>query len=1135
MLQDTNVQQFAPSRSSDAHHGNDLSDRDSKRREYDRFHAEVLTQLMSNLSKHQSDNKVQSARGSGLKSAPTRFKTHEEYVETFRPLVMEEIGSEIEQSLKEKLYDSHPAELSSDNNEEDRNRRDGPGTYMFENHDFALIEVCKMVWIKGLASSPKKSAMKDPSGKSPVKKESGKWVKSGEPRKFYAIVAGNFHAHYSQKFLCSVRVKTLKSVDLEFATNISKSKVAADDACDVFSLTCRQSEIRYQWSIQRLRNMGASIREWRAVHEIKNSPLLHEILNPNKFTSLPNDDEVAKIMGHLNPVVQTHIASRSNKSQLVAIAAACDPAHRTGVTLLQGPPGTGKTTVILSILNFLHLTQYQQYYESVLKVVRSKLSVQAGTAAKTPEPVNIDSGKYHSGALESILHDIQKTPSDHTPKVLPKPRILICAPSNAAVDHIVERVLSERLRDGNGLYTPDMIRIGSPNACHHKIRVVTLDHQVQEIMSRGGELEDCKHRYRSLLTRRSYLEAECKGVGATNSLEVEMLKVRTQLEEVERDIKRLEVVKKIKSSKEEDTDQLRTMLLDDAQVILTTLSSAGLDCFSRLQNKIDTVIIDEACQSVEAGTLIPLLLGARRCILVGDPRQLPATVISQSSSAAIYQRSLFERLMSCNHPVALLNVQYRMHPEITRFPSEYFYEGRLVDAENLGRRKEGERYQADPWFGPFHFFDLIDSKEQRSDGSSLRNVAEAKFVALLVKELISRYSQRGELKGKIAILTPYRQQRNEITSSLKRLVGPHAVSESVENRSPEVVTELARGYSIDVMTVDSCQGQERDIVIFSCVRANTRGVGFLEDVRRMNVALTRARHSLLVIGNSNSLKASEPWKAFLANAKKRERVTVIESKKMPPDFTAGPPEPGSKYLNDHDDEDIVPCETEECGRSEEADREKDQAMNEQRNALKLAEEEQRRKRKAESDTQGSKRRHVEKKLDDDVIIIDACCQLLRIVQCPISQAAQSSSSSQPGRGLPAKAVQEIVKRSGGVLSCDQLLKCETCKENFLFTVSDHQRLIDRGISSIPSRCKSCRLSSSSVRVQGGQEERKKAQVEEAIKQKYLEGSKSAADKIKAMTAREISTSSLWKERAKALDKGKSGSQSSGIKGFNTRI
>mmetsp|Transcript_24449 Transcript_24449/g.55146 ORF Transcript_24449/g.55146 Transcript_24449/m.55146 type:complete len:182 (-) Transcript_24449:681-1226(-) len=179
----------------------------------------------------------------------------------------------------------------------------------------------------------------------------------------------------------------------------------------------------------------------------------------------------------------------------------------------------------------------------------------------------------------------------------------------------------------------------------------------------------------------------------------------------------------------------------------------------------------------------------------------------------------------------MLNVQYRMHPEITKFPSEYFYEGRLVDAENLENRREGERYQADPWFGSFHFFDLIDSKEQRADGSSLRNVIEAKFVAFLVKELISRYSQRGELRSKIAVLTPYRQQRNEIVSFLKKLVGeqatgfsssqslsgPHAVSESVERRDPET-----RGYNIDVMTVDSCQGQERDIIIFSCVRANTR-------------------------------------------------------------------------------------------------------------------------------------------------------------------------------------------------------------------------------------------------------------------------------------------------------------------------
>jgi len=225
----------------------------------------------------------------------------------------------------------------------------------------------------------------------------------------------------------------------------------------------------------------------------------------------------------------------------------------------------------------------------------------------------------------------------------------------------------------------------------------------------------------------------------------------------------------------------------------------------------------------------------------------------------------------------------------------------------------------------------------------------------------------------------------------------------------------------------------------------------------------------------------------------------------------------------------------------------DQAMNEQRNALKASEDikeaskdikEETRKRKLPSESQGSKRRHVDKTIDDDVIIVDDHDEQPDKKQLssssPASNAAQgSSSSSQPSRGLPAKAVQEVVRRSGGVLSSDQLLKCETCKQSFLFTVSDHQRLIDRGITSIPSRCKTCRASSApSKQDRGGQGDRTKAKVEEAIKKKYLEGSKSAVDKIKAVTAKEMSTSSLWRERAKGLERSGKGSSTSGaIKGL----
>ena len=277
----------------------------------------------------------------------------------------------------------------------------------------------------------------------------------------------------------------------------------------------------------------------------------------------------------------------------------------------------------------------------------------------------------------------------------------------------------------------------------------------------------------------------------------------------------------------------------------------------------------------------------------GDPKQLPATVISTSDTAAQYQRSLFERLMSEGHVVHLLDTQYRMHPAIRQFPSDYFYNGALQDGGMVAGVSSQRGYQMDPWFGTLRFFDLQNSRESRGGaggGVSLRNKAEAALVAALCKELFRKYSPNGELRGKVCVLTPYRQQRVEIIHVLQRELGRDAVRSAITDgrrsphlgggwggsrargpdgrKPPNVVSgadaphtahnsgrrspslgcpgegELGGVGMIEVMTVDACQGQERDIVIMSCVRANARGaVGFVNDVRRMNVALTRAKVS----------------------------------------------------------------------------------------------------------------------------------------------------------------------------------------------------------------------------------------------------------------------------------------------------
>jgi senataxin len=159
---------------------------------------------------------------------------------------------------------------------------------------------------------------------------------------------------------------------------------------------------------------------------------------------------------------------------------------------------------------------------------------------------------------------------------------------------------------------------------------------------------------------------------------------------------------------------LEASFVDEAEIVFTTLTSSSRRVFRQLTHGFDTVLVDEAAQANEVATLIPFLHGARRCVLVGDPQQLPSTVLSGAAQGVSFQRSLFERFTMLGAQALLLSVQYRMHPAIRAFPSDVFYEGRLVDSESV-RSAQPEPYHAvglhklssaDPqlegaWFQPF--------------------------------------------------------------------------------------------------------------------------------------------------------------------------------------------------------------------------------------------------------------------------------------------------------------------------------------------------------------------------------------------------------------------------------------------------
>ena len=172
--------------------------------------------------------------------------------------------------------------------------------------------------------------------------------------------------------------------------------------------------------------------------------------------------------------------------------------------------------------------------------------------------------------------------------------------------------------------------------------------------------------------------------------------------------------------------QVQQEILDSAHVLCSTLSGAGHEMLKTLNVEFETVIIDEAAQCVELSALIPLKYGCSKCILVGDPKQLPPTVLSQSAQRYGYDQSLFVRMQQ-NSPqdVHLLDHQYRMHPEISQFPSQEFYEGKLADGADMAQLRQ------QPWhqrglLGPYRFFDVLGSQERGRKGQSLVNYEELK-------------------------------------------------------------------------------------------------------------------------------------------------------------------------------------------------------------------------------------------------------------------------------------------------------------------------------------------------------------------------------------------------------------------------
>lgn len=589
------------------------------------------------------------------------------------------------------------------------------------------------------------------------------------------------------------------------------------------------------WYLAKVMNLVTLYREYQALMSLGSMPLLDYLLTPGDtiVTSKKRKRTKKRRRRHqvdtfnIPDALNCTLKGMYNTSQLAALQ---DCLKQDGITCIQGPPGTGKTTTIMGILSVILNAQQtkpneQDTYAQVRLSPRSEEREarmadeipQAQKAAKLMPWLTDDTYSPWYDTQRTQLEELEDpTPIPNAIKSgvfvdlvrsqeieLPR-KVLVCAPSNAAVDEILRRLVADPRKgggifDGNGQrYNPQVLRMGP--GCHAELK----KHSIQERV-------------------KGRLEAFANSAG-------------THTEE-----------------------SIKTALLEEASIVCATLSVTGSRELTAFADGFDTVVVDEASQGVEMSTLIPLKLQCRRLILVGDPRQLPATVFSKVALDLKYDQSLFQRLERAGHHINMLSVQYRMHPAISAFPSKAFYDGALLDWEGVEASCQPPMPYFDiPIFKPVVLFSL-DSEDQAENTSRI-NKQEAQFIVQIVDMLKCLFpylpKYRDNWTEKIGIISPYAEQVKLISKHLKALLG-------VDPRDP---------CPIDVNTVDSFQGREKDLVIFSAVRSQYVGdkvaatkanVGFLADQRRMNVALTRARLNMWVVGNGRYLQANPQWGKFV--------------------------------------------------------------------------------------------------------------------------------------------------------------------------------------------------------------------------------------------------------------------------------
>ena len=430
----------------------------------------------------------------------------------------------------------------------------------------------------------------------------------------------------------------------------------------------------------------------------------------------------------------------------------------------------------------------------------NKTQEQAVNEVLRAKDVAIVHGPPGTGKTTTLVEAIRET-------LMRESQVLVCAQSNMAVDWISEKLVDRGI---------NVLRIGNPTRVNDKMLSFTYERRF-EAHPDYPQLWALRKAIRDLRSHRKRSDE----------------KYHQKLESLKSRATELEI-------------RINSELFGEARVIASTLVGSA----NRLLDgqKYNTLFIDEAAQALEAACWIPMRR-VGRIVLAGDHCQLPPTVKSIAALKAGLGKTLMERIAE-THPeaVTLLKIQYRMNDDIMRFSSNYFYNGQVESAPDVRFRGILDLDTPMEWIDTSEFSENSDNQDDSELSFKEEFVGESygrinKAEGLLTLHVLQRYFERIgkqrllDERIDVGLISPYRAQ----VQYLRRLL-----------MKREYFKPFRR--QISVNTVDGFQGQERDVIVISLVRSNDEGqIGFLRDLRRMNVAITRARMKVIILGNRRTL------------------------------------------------------------------------------------------------------------------------------------------------------------------------------------------------------------------------------------------------------------------------------------------